>query len=359
MHDVRGPGQLGGAEPAGLPTHPVQLVGSVGLQQPALLGVRDGVNNDQVAQPRQQVGEEAAGVVPRFDDPARYREQGGAVAGGERVDRLVEQRGVGHAQQRGSALVADTLAAGAGQQLVQDRQGVAYRPGAGPHDEGQHSRVDVDPFPDADRLQVAPQRPGGDEPERIVVRPGADRGDDLVGLSGGEDELQVRRRLLDHLEQGVEALPGHHVGLVHHVDLVARRGGREVGTLAQVTGVLDAAVRRCVDLDDVEGRAEPDRHAVLALAARIRCRALHAVQGRGQDARARRLSAAARAAEQVGVVDTPGAQRLPERIGHMLLADDFGERPRPVAVVEGHEPSLPSNGACHATSDRAAWMHWQ
>ena len=115
MHDVRGPRQLSGAEPAGLPAHPVQLVGSVGLQQPPLLRVRDGVNDDQVAQPGQQVREEPAGVVARLDDPPRNTEQGGAVAGGERVHRLVEQLGVGHAQQRGSALVGDTLRAGARQ----------------------------------------------------------------------------------------------------------------------------------------------------------------------------------------------------------------------------------------------------
>ena len=48
-----------------------------------------------------------------------------------------------------------------------------------------------------------------------------DRPNDLVRLGGGEDELDVWRRLLDQLEQGIEACRGHHMGLVDDVDLEA------------------------------------------------------------------------------------------------------------------------------------------
>ena len=61
------------------------------------------------------------------------------------------------------------------------------------------------------------------QPERVMVRPRPDRRDDLLRLGRREDELQVRRRLLDELEQGVEALLRHHVRLVDDVDLESRR----------------------------------------------------------------------------------------------------------------------------------------
>ncbi len=44
------------------------------------------------------------------------------------------------------------------------------------------------------------QRPGWNESERVVVGPGADGGDDLVGFGGREHELQVGRWFLDDLE---------------------------------------------------------------------------------------------------------------------------------------------------------------
>ena len=59
-----------------------------------------------------------------------------------------------------------------------------------------------------------------------------------------------------------------------------------------------------------------------------------AVQRPGQDPGARGLAAAARPAEQVGVVDPAGAQRLPQRLGDVFLALDLGERRRPVPAVE-------------------------
>ena len=121
---------------------------------------------------------------------------------------------------------------------------------------------------------------GGIEPERVVVRPRPDRRDDLVRLGGREDELQVRRRLLDELEQGVEALLGHHVRLVDDVDLVAAGDRRVEGALAQVAGVVHAAVAGGVDLDHVDaarpGRGQRD--AGVAYAARVRRRAVDAVQ---------------------------------------------------------------------------------
>ncbi len=178
------------------------------------------------------------------------------------------------------------------------------------------------------------QHPGRDQPERVVVRPGPDGGDDLVRLGGREHELQVRRGLLDDLEQGVEGRRGDHVRLVHDEHLEARRGGREERAFPQVTGVVDEAVGGGVDLGDVHADPGADRHALVAGPAWLRRRAVHTVQGCGEDARGRRLAAAARPAEQVGVVQAAGAQRLHERAGDMLLADDLGEGRRTVSVVQ-------------------------
>ena len=156
--------------------------------------------------------------------------------------------------------------------------------------------------------------------------------------------LHVLRRLLDDLEQRVEALAGDHVGLVDDVDLVARRRRREEGPLPQVACVVDTAVAGGVDLDDVQAAAALAGEVLtgLAVAARRRGRPLLAVQAAGQDAGAGGLAAAARPAEQVGVVDALVGQRLLERLGDVALADDVGERLGAVAAVErlGHGRTL-------------------
>ena len=164
----------------------------------------------------------------------------------------------------------------------------------------------------------------------------ADGADDLVRLGRREDELHVRRRLLDDLQQGVEALRRDHVGLVDDVDLEPAAGRAERRLLAQVAGVVHAAVAGRVDLDHVDGAgaAAGQGHARVADPARLGGRALLAVQAAGQDPGAGGLAAAARAGEQVGVVDPVGAQRLHQRLGDVLLADHLGEGLRPVAAVE-------------------------
>ena len=92
----------------------------------------------------------------------------------------------------------------------------------------------------------------GHQPERVVMGTRPDGPDDLLGLGGGEDELEVLRRLLDDLQQRVEACRRDHVGLVDDVDLVPAAGGPEEGLLPQLTRVVHTTVRSGVDLDDVD-----------------------------------------------------------------------------------------------------------
>ena len=170
-----------------------------------------------------------------------------------------------------------------------------------------------------------------------------DRAEHLFRLGGGEDELHVVRRLLDELEQRVEAGRRDHVRLVDDVDLVAAAGRREERLLPQLTGIVDTTVAGRVDLDDVDrtGAVVGQRAARDADAARLGRRALLAVERAGQDAGAGRLAAAARPGEQIGMVQPAAAQRLRQRLGDVLLPDDLGEGPRPVLAVQRECHSCP------------------
>jgi hypothetical protein len=187
----------------------------------------------------------------------------------------------------------------------------------------------------AELLEVWPQDARRDEPERVVMRAGLDRCEDFLRFGRREHELDVIRRLLDELQQCVEASRRDHVSLVDHVHLEAAGDRREECTLPQVTGIVDATVAGRVDLDHVDraGAVGGEGYARLTLAARVRCWALHAVQRTGEDPCAARLATPAGAGEQVCVMQTAGPQRLTERLGDVVLTDDLGERPRPIFAI--------------------------
>ena len=76
---------------------------------------------------------------------------------------------------------------------------------------------------------------------------------DLVRLGGREREHHTRRRFLEDLEQRVPRFARQHVRFVDDVDLVAVLTRRCVhGAFAEFPGIIDAAIGRRVDLDDVE-----------------------------------------------------------------------------------------------------------
>src|SRR5262245_62424108 len=118
-----------------------------------------------------------------------------------------------------------------------------------------------------------------------MVCPRLDRRDDLLRLGGREHELQVRRRLLDQLEQVVEPLPGNHVSLVDDVYLEPPGDRGVEGPFAQVPCVVHATMRGRVNLDHVDaaGPGRGQRDTGLAYPAWVGGGTLEAVERRGND----------------------------------------------------------------------------
>src|SRR5262249_1678098 len=153
---------------------------------------------------------------------------------------------------------------------------------------------------------------------------------DLLRLSRGEDEDHARRWFFENFEERVPRLTRQHVRFVDDVDLIAVVARRRIhGALAQLTGVVDSAIRSSVDLDDVEaGRAAPNSSARSALAAWLAVFAevaALAVERHREYARERRLAGAARAAEEIAVCDSAAGDRALQRVGDVRLDGDRGE----------------------------------
>ncbi len=335
-HEVGRPGELRQPEVLDLPAHRVDL-GVRGVEQPRLHGVGDLVQDHEVAQTLEQVRREPSRVQAGVDHPVHDGEHPRPVARRERVDDLVEHGGVGDAELGDGVGVGQTLGTGARDELAEHGQGVAHRARTRARDEGEGLGLRRDALLLGHPAEMLLQPADWHEAVGVVVGARADGREDLVRLRRREDELEVPRWLLDQLEQGVGRVDGQLVRLVDDVDLVAARRGGVHRLLAQLPGVVDAAVARGVHLDDVDrpGAVGREVAAARALAARVRRRPLLAVERPRQDARGRGLAAATWPGEQVGVVRTAGVDGTRQRHRDVLLADDVGQPPGAVGAVEG------------------------
>ena len=219
--------------------------------------------------------------------------------------------------------------------------------------EGGVGRLDLLAVGDlAEQLRELGQPRAGEE-EGLAAR--AHGPEHLVELGRAEDEDEVRRRLLDQLQERVPRGVGELVRLVEDVDLEAALDRLEDDVLADLADVVDPALARGVHLDHVERRAACDRDARVAGLVRGRRRALLAVERLGEDACERGLPGAARAGEEVGLAHLVVLDRVAEGPDYGLLADDLVEVLRPVLPVErghlGHrieegarEPGVPKRG---------------
>ncbi len=154
-----------------------------------------------------------------------------------------------------------------------------------------------------------------------------------------EQELHVRRRLFQCLQEGVERLLREHVHFVDDVDLVARRDRAIAHALDQLAHVVDAGARGGVHFDHVDMAVLGDRLAVLADAARIDGRSAgavrpDAVQRAGDDAGGRRLADAAHAGEHEGMGDAAGGDGVAQGAHHRFLADQGREIDRTILAGE-------------------------
>ena len=117
----------------------------------------------------------------------------------------------------------------------------------------------------------------------------------LLRVGRREQELDVRRRLLERLEQRVERMRRQHVHFVDQVDLVAAARRRILHVVEQLAGVVHLGARGGVDFEQIDEASCVDVATRAAFAARPRRDTLLAVQRLGEDPRDRRLADAARA----------------------------------------------------------------
>ncbi len=239
------------------------------------------------------------------------------------------------AQRRLHLLAVDRTTADR-ERLIEQRQRVACRAAGAAGDEVEGFGIGLDPFLGQDVGEELDQLPVRQQCELEVLRARPEGGQDLLRVGRGEDEHHVCGRFFERLQQRVRRRRGEHVHLVDDVHLaLARRADAEVHALDELAHGVDAVVRGRVQLDQVEEGAVRDRDAVLTGAVGLPVGLqVQAVEGAGQDPGGRGLAGAAGAGEEVGMADAVVSDRAPQRVGDVLLADEFRELLRPVLAVQ-------------------------
>ncbi len=240
-----------------------------------------------------------------------------------------------HAAQHGAHHGFVQTAAAVGDGLVGERQAVAHRAARRTCQQAQRAFVERHVLGAEHTLQVFTHGNRSHRPQVELQATAQHRGQHLVRVRRGQDELQVLGRLFQGLEQRVEGVLGQLVRLVDHEDLEAADAGLVGGALDHVAHLVDAAVAGCVQFDVVEIAVGVDLGAGLAHAAGLGRDAAvairpRAVQALGQDAADRGLSDAPRAREEVGVVQALRLQGVAEGLHDVLLPDHLREGARTV-----------------------------
>ncbi len=164
--------------------------------------------------------------------------------------------------------------------------------------------------------------------QRELQAPRQDGRRQLLRVGGGQDELDVGRRLFQRLQQGVEGVAGQHVHFVDQVDLEAPATGRVLHVVEQLAGILDLGAAGGVDLDQVDETPFIDLAAHRTLAAWRGGNARLAVHALGDDTRDGCLAHPTGTGKQVGMVQALVVQCVDQRLEHVGLPNHFAEGAR-------------------------------
>ena len=167
------------------------------------------------------------------------------------------------------------------------------------------------PFTDQRRRQTF-------EVELQATRQNRDR--QLLRIGGREQKTDMRRRLFQRLQQGIEGMLREHVHLIDQVHLVTAARGRVLHVVEQLAGVVDLGARGRIDFDQINKAPLVDLLAGAAAAAGSGGHTGFAVQAFRDDPTQRGFANAPGAGEQHGVVNALLLKRIAQGLDHVLLA---------------------------------------
>ncbi|MBV6417113.1 MAG: hypothetical protein CMLOHMNK_01750 [Steroidobacteraceae bacterium] len=274
---------------------------------------------------------------------------------------ITRSQGIGNRRDPVAIDRAEHLARGRGRhhaaaerdQLVEQRQAVAHAAVRRMRDRLQRGRLEGDAFGSQDLRHSRGDR-GDRQALQVELQAARQHGHrQLLRIGGREQELDVRWRLLERLQQRIEGMLREHVHFIDEIHLAAAGRGRVLHVLEQLARVVDLGARRGIDLDQVDEAALVDGPAGRTRTAWFGRHPGLAVQALREDARDGRLADTARAREQERMVHAVVGQRVRQRPDDVLLPHEVGEAAgAPFACECGVAHELSTGGGPHQPTPR-------
>ena len=253
------------------------------------------------------------------------------LVGQRQLDNVEVVVGIEHVKVFDDLLIGD-VALTERHSLIEDGQCIAHTTIGFFGNHGQRLFLVGDAFLLGHAFQVGDGVLNGHTLEVVDLASRDDGRQNLVLLGRGQDEDDVRRRLLERLQESVEGLLREHVNLVDDKHLVATYLRRYARLLHERLDVLDGVVRGGIEFENIVRTLLVERLARLAMVAGLAFLGRRqAVDGLGKDACTGGLSNASWTAEEVGMSQFSTLHRILQRRGQRALSDHR---------VEGHRAVL-------------------
>ena len=254
-------------------------------------------------------------------EPVQRLDHGAGVGSGKRLEER-EQPLALHGPDEGAHLVRDDSPRPVGSRLIQQAEGIAHAAvgGAPEHPEGRW--IGLDGLFPCDPVKLGRDLLDAQAPKSELEASREDGDREALGIGGGEQELDVRWRLLERLQERVEAVAREHVHLVDEVHLEAGPNRGILDVVEEIPRLLHPGAGSCVHLDEIDMAAFVDLAAGPALTAGLRRRTALAVQTLCEDPGDGGLAHPAGAREEVGVVQAVAFECVDEGAHDVFLAHD-------------------------------------
>ena len=283
-------------------------------------------------------GRIGAAIVKLLQSAERLRH----FAAHDGLEQIDDAAMIGEAQHGAQGLRRDSslpfsrpMAGAMRDRLVEQRQRIARRTLGRARDQRQRLGLDGDALLGADSSQKGDQRAGVDPAQVKALAARAHRHRHLLDFRRRKEEFHMVRRLFERLQETVEGRLREHMHFVDDIDLGARHDRSVARALDDFAHVLDAGVRGGVHLDDVDMARFDDRLTMQAEFAHVDGRTRHGgaaivrgqfiIEGARQNARGRRLSDAADARQNIGLMNAIEVEGVGKGSDHGLLADQIVE----------------------------------
>ena len=288
-------------------------------------GVIADARQHQVADVLDQVLEDPTEVTAGFRQPGNHIHRIAELVGEDVIRQCPQFRSRRQSEGVDDILLANRLrrrvAAAEGDHLVKNRLRVAHPAVRRTGDRRQCGVLDKNLLRIRNLTQPLGNQRHRNAPQVETLASRDDGRQHLVRLRRRKEELHVRRRLLQRLEQGVPRARREHVHFVNDVNLVAAFGRGILDLIADGPHVIHPIMGGAVNLHHIQRISRGDLAAVLAFTARLAIFQIQTVERFGENAGGSRLANSPRAHEKIGVSDALRVDGVLQRAGDMLLPD--------------------------------------